>query len=1238
MATKMLNGTKVDSPMGNRLEQKSMSPQADLLQATWEKPQEFLDPKALEHYQLQCNLAREQMTNCVREMVAIRQDVNSLRLADSQHEMQQCEITRHLREMQASIQQELTSVAAQRLSVDKRFDLLSQAQERALQDNQHLQDQLSKVAQVVEAERRDRVAIEERCNKAVADLKSEMRFVMDAEREELQKLRSDMERESERRAAGVEELSLEIQAVAKTVTAEGQERSQAVEASLREVLPQASEEVRQELKESAAQLEKSFEAALGLLRAGVADEAANRKSELARLSDSIERLEAQPAAFQSRVDMLEQKVQTNLADLDTQHKCRYAELTDRAEKVADRADKVAEKQAAELQAIQDDFRSQLARMDKVSEKNSDYHAEFRNHLSKVASQESEARKDQHASFQASLESVDSRLRALISDVKTGMDKHRGTVQDQLDRQRQAIAEQFEQTHGSIADHLEDVDRRLKSSVSQLSSVQGTQQTSLGGLIREVERKLRDELADNAMEFKEFQGRHAELKDMVSKEKLLREKQSDSIDSLETRIRRDLADHRSQLEQQNDSFREQLSRDRMAVDSKHDSIVSRIDDLDRRLKDPVQVPVMQSPVDPGLDRDAAHSMLTNLERKLRDEYSGHTNEHRSRHQDLKEQLAQLSGDHSATMSKVNDVLARLTTQERTMRDEHHSFATVSVNSLEQRLRRELGDHQDSLSSQHTALRETIAQEQRAREKHHGTINSRFEEVEWNLREAHAAELRKVREETSSEHSNRFAELKDLIGKMCAQEAAAREDIRSSFMAALEALGMKYRREVEDSKAYAEKQSLLLREQVSKERQEREAHLLSMSTSVGALERRVREELEHKLEDQRNNVLELKDGISKSLSVDKVEREELRAALEASLEALEVRIRQELGSSFGGELSIREHIAQERRLWEKAIGVLTEQLSLVEQQLVAELRQGACAWEACESELRILLSDTTAKDRSRVQELFSREQELRASLQEGLQTQLAQEKTAREDLHEKTQAIVAQERNVRDSLQEALKERIDGLERASSLVLQDCVPRSEFESVVRRICEVVDSHSYNLAVRHPAETRLQWMKPATGPSSPKTEVSSGLPLKTLYETQSSLYESQSYAAPPAAMERNRDRGPDTIDDVAVASTSQVRRGQTAVVDIPASVTYAAATETISYPQELSQLSWPMASEHSVSVKSIQQGTPATSYISADQIDQLATGAARCSGTSPSELNYHSGVHERGSKLAFYSQGAG
>jgi len=63
--------------------------------------------------QLQSNLLREQIGNLSREVSAARQDINTLRLADSQYEVQNAEMSRHVRAMQAQLRAEMQEQMSQ---------------------------------------------------------------------------------------------------------------------------------------------------------------------------------------------------------------------------------------------------------------------------------------------------------------------------------------------------------------------------------------------------------------------------------------------------------------------------------------------------------------------------------------------------------------------------------------------------------------------------------------------------------------------------------------------------------------------------------------------------------------------------------------------------------------------------------------------------------------------------------------------------------------------------------------------------------------------------------------------------------------------------------------------------------------------------------------------------------------------------------------------------------------------
>merc|ERR1719253_2048417 len=142
----------------------------------------------------------------------------------------------------------------------------------------------------------------------------------------------------------------------------------------------------------------------------------------------------------------------------------------------------------------------------------------------------------------------------------------------------------------------------------------------------------------------------------------------------------------------------------------------------------------------------------------------------------------------------------------------------------------------------------------------------------------------------------------------QEKLAREETASALTLGIEASGAKLRRELEDIETSSERITNRLRDQLGKERSDREGQHDSIMDSINAVERRCREDVIAKASEHQSTIFDLKDELQRILSEEVSARDDLRAGVVSSIEALDTKINLE----FVGDSRFRESSSQERHL--------------------------------------------------------------------------------------------------------------------------------------------------------------------------------------------------------------------------------------------------------------------------------------------------------------------------------------
>merc|ERR1719453_1844013 len=141
------------------------------------------------------------------------------------------------------------------------------------------------------------------------------------------------------------------------------------------------------------------------------------------------------------------------------------------------------------------------------------------------------------------------------------------------------------------------------------------------------------------------------------------------------------------------------------------------------------------------------MISALERKLRDEFAGHSSEHRVRFQELKDHATRISNDLTQKHTEMNELIARTALQEKVAMDEHRAQLNHQLDAVEQKMHREIA----ASDARHEAASQQLAQEVRNRERGQTAVYERLEEVDRRGRDANASEFRKLREDLVAEHA-------------------------------------------------------------------------------------------------------------------------------------------------------------------------------------------------------------------------------------------------------------------------------------------------------------------------------------------------------------------------------------------------------------------------------------------------------------------------------------------------------
>jgi len=530
--------------------------------------------------------------------------------------------------------------------------------------------------------------------------------------------------------------------------------------------------------------------------------------------------------------------------------------------------------------------------------------------------------EEFSSCRAAVEAVDRSVRAdldLMSSghselkdhvLKTSRDLEKALKQESMAREelRKGHSAALANFDTKLSEHKSNLDRRATlERVEELVERRVKDPEVTSGHISTLERKLKDELAALSGNMRDS---HSDIKEQMRKlkDETARGGRGDistSFDTLHAKTTKDLADHKSM----------------------HNEHRGRLDDLERRLSNQWTS-----------EQHKAHvsSVVDAIERRLSDE-------HNARHSDHKEQLMNLSREHNAHRAELRDYIAKASAQHKHGLDEVRQGAAANVDAIESKLRAELGEHRASI---HDALQEQLSQERQARDRAHTSITNRIEEISRKKDGNSDQTLRDTISASSKEHQDRLTALETRVRDNLAGVAKESQDLYTKHATSLDELERKIRRDFDDHKSTTVSQYNIIREQIGKERQDREVFHSTANTALNALDRKLRDELSSTSNDQHNRHSELKilitkesneryaelqDAIAKVAQQERSAREDYRSSIATALESLEGKMRREVSSDRGYTDEpkwVREQLNQERQVRERGYNALLERLTGLE----------------------------------------------------------------------------------------------------------------------------------------------------------------------------------------------------------------------------------------------------------------------------------------------------------------------
>jgi chromosome segregation ATPase len=457
--------------------------------------------------QLQWNLLREQIASVSRDLSAARQDITSLRLVGSQYEVQNAELSRHVRETVAQLRTELMEVQAaelmrQRHETDAqlRADLSVQFLELSRQVEVTISSALVQRTRAVQERMVQDISImEERISKT---------FASNEEFASIQHLQ-DVQAQLEAKSQGLEDLILEVRAMKSDF--DTQCMNYVVRQNFDDLVSEVSSEL-QDINKRHAALEENAKVGLKSLDENVRIALKSATEEIGlqivQLSQSVssqmtdvEELATrlvgdERAAREEHADGLKVELQGSLTSLERlqlefsdhtsdlkQFKEDHGNLMDR-----ERASH-AERHSQLVESLEEARRAWKDELGKIAEKHTADHAMIRDHVSKVVTEERELREAAHSAHKALLQGDLETVRKELSEHKAGAEEAHASLHTLLVEERGAREKAHKNTHAALGEKMEDIERRIRDSASEISTNSNLRDGAVGSLEMKLMSKI-----------------------------------------------------------------------------------------------------------------------------------------------------------------------------------------------------------------------------------------------------------------------------------------------------------------------------------------------------------------------------------------------------------------------------------------------------------------------------------------------------------------------------------------------------------------------------------------------------------------------------------------------------------------------------------------------------------------------------------------------------------------------------
>jgi hypothetical protein len=546
------------------------------------------------------NLLREQMSNLSRELNGIRQDITTLRLADSQYEVQNAETSRHVREMQAQFRADLQNEAARVEKLELNYSVvaseaqksarsMNDIQERIIKDVSLVDDRVSKFWGLCEERfdiinkmqlRLDELKVDAKLNglqstlnKAIEDgsnaLRGELMILKDKPSvDDVKKLCATSLQDVSSRLTAQEKLSREAKDELARLSSEHKSGADGMHKTVRDLISQernAREKMHGMATDRLQELERRHRDAM---------------SEFAMHKDK---------ASMTTIENIERKIQeaSKLAE------DKLDSLKGLHGQVSMANENLEIKVMSEIKRLADDHR-------RLGEDHGKKHQNLQEIVGKLQTDQHAKHLDTHTSLTDVVQTLEKRMReamaSLASENEAKHTAHSGNLEAMQRRWREELASTSSEHHATHADH--------KDHLSKVS--------------RDVQKEL--------SELREHHGRHASShKALVDDHKIdIRA----SMQDMDAKLRREMGSLCDELRNQLIEFVAKANQDR---EMQCGALGGRLDDVDRRLKDML--------VRVSTDQENTYSTLSGmlgvLERKLREELHGVHDDTHGKTADLKD---------------------------------------------------------------------------------------------------------------------------------------------------------------------------------------------------------------------------------------------------------------------------------------------------------------------------------------------------------------------------------------------------------------------------------------------------------------------------------------------------------------------------------------------------------------------------------------------------------------------------